>query len=178
MESCPEFAFLVPEVRTNIAYCLPDAQSPGDVAAVDGRITVVGNRPKAAGPVRFGASDHLARRIIELRKYDQRIRAALNFRWNERILKFMNFYCAHHSLRLGKVKRAAEPKELVGQDQASMPWKVRQLVEASDSKVPPVFYETRGWGKEPLFFLVGPDPVGLAEMSVDIARQFASGTIP
>jgi predicted fused transcriptional regulator/phosphomethylpyrimidine kinase len=40
--------------------------------------------------------------------------------------------------------------------------------------VPPVFYESRGWGKEPLFFLVGPDPAGVATRAIEIAKGLAS----
>ena len=174
LESCPEFAALVPEVRTNVAFALPDASGPDDVAAVDGRITVVGGRPKAAGPVEFGASDHLARRIIELRKYDNALWAALNFRWNESIMEFMYRWCADHGLQMGAVERADEPKRLVGRDKGSMEWKVKRLVESLDGVVPPVFYESRGWGKEPLFLLVGEDPVALAERACAIAREFAA----
>ncbi len=174
LESCPEFAALVPEVRTNVAYALPDAAGPADIAAVDGRITVVGRVPKAAGPVEFGASDHLARRIIELRKYDDKVRAALNFRWNEQVMEFMYRWCADYQVQMGAVDRAGEPKELVGRDKGSMEWKVKRLVESLDGVVPPVFYESRGWGKEPLFLLVGPDPVALAERACAIAREFTA----
>jgi predicted fused transcriptional regulator/phosphomethylpyrimidine kinase len=174
LESCPEFAVLVPEVRTNLAYALPDAAGPGDIAAVDGRITVVGGMPKAAGPVEFGASDHLARRIIELRKHDDSVRAALNFRWNERVMEFMYRWCADHGFQMGAVDRADEPKQLLGRDKGSMEWKVKRLVKSLDGVVPPVFYESRGWGKEPLFLLVGHDPVALAEQACVIAREFAA----
>ncbi len=172
LKACSEFSALVPEVRTNFAYALADARTPEDIAAVDGRITVVDGLPKATGAVKFGASDHLARRILELRKYDRTIRSALNFRWNEAILDFMQKYCKSQNLELGIVERKEEPQELVGQDKGSMPWKVKKLVESCDGRVPPVFYETRGWGKEPLFILVGPDPLELAERATDIACRF------
>jgi len=51
---------------------------------------------------------------------------------------------------------------------------VKRLVESLDGVVPPVFYESRGWGKEPLFLLVGEDPVALAERACAIAREFAA----
>ena len=105
LEACPEFARLVPEVRTNIAFALPDAAGPEDVAAVDGRITVVAGMPKAAGPIEFGSSDHLARRVIELRKYDNSLRAAVNFRWNERLMEFMYGWCANQQVQMGAVDR-------------------------------------------------------------------------
>ncbi len=173
LESCREFGPLVPEVRVNFGYAVSGVETAADVAAIDGRLTVVNGMPKASGPVRFGASDHLARRIIEFRKYDPNVRAALNFRWSEPLLVFMKEYCREHGLKLGAVDREEEPRELVGRDKGSMPWKVKRLVESCGNKVPPVFYETRGWGKEPLFILVGSDPLELAQRVTDIARRFA-----
>ena len=173
LESCHEFGPLVPEVRVNFGYAMDGAETAAHVAGIDGRLTVVNGMPKASGPVKLGASDHLARRIIELRKYDPNIRAALNFRWNEPLLVFMTAYCREHGLKLGAVDREEEPRELVGRDKGSMPWKVKRLVESCGNEVPPVFYETRGWGKEPLFILVGSDPMELAHRVIDIARRFA-----
>ncbi|MFO7639578.1 MAG: thiamine-phosphate synthase family protein [bacterium] len=176
LEGCPEFAALVPEVRTNFACVLPGAAGPEDVAAIDGRLTVVGGLPRAAGPVRFGASDHLARRIIEFRRFDPAIRSALNFRWNEQLLEFVRDWARERGLAFGALDRAAEPAALIGANRASMPWKVRELVAACGGRVPPVFYEGRGWGKEPLFLLVGPDPAIIADRAVDIARRCQART--
>ncbi|MGB9742458.1 MAG: thiamine-phosphate synthase family protein [candidate division WOR-3 bacterium] len=173
LEQCPEFVLLVPEVRSNIVYALPVARSPADVAGVDGRITVVNNLPRAAGPVRFGASDHLARLVIELQKFDPGIRSALNFRWNEMIHQTVSTWAEGKGITLGVIDRAREPEELIGRDGMSVSWKVQSLLANTGGVVPEVFYETRGWGKEPLFLLVGPDPVLLVERVMEIARLYA-----
>ena len=49
LEDCPDFSLLMPEVRVNLVYALPGAKTTDDVAAIDGRITVVGGLPQAAG---------------------------------------------------------------------------------------------------------------------------------
>jgi hydroxymethylpyrimidine/phosphomethylpyrimidine kinase len=114
----------------------------------------------------------MARLVIETRRHDPSIRAGLNFRWNEAISKHVQDYCAGEGLAFGSIDRAVEPKELIGRDKGSIPWKVEHLVTAS-GRVPPVFYESRGWGKEPLFFLVGPDPAGVATHAIEIAKGLA-----
>jgi hydroxymethylpyrimidine/phosphomethylpyrimidine kinase len=174
LEDCPEFARLVPEVRVNFVYAPPGASGPGEALGVDGRITVVGNRPKASGPVRAGVSDHMARLVFEARRYDESISAGLNFRWNEAIHEFVSGWCRDNGLELGLIDRTAEPRELIGRDRGSMPWKIARLVESCSGRVPPVFYENRGWGKEPLFVMVGPEPGPLAERACAIARGFAA----
>jgi hydroxymethylpyrimidine/phosphomethylpyrimidine kinase len=173
LERCVEFAALVPEVRVNVVYAPAGTEDPNQVLGVDGRITVVAGMPKASGPVRPGVSDHMARLVIETRRYDPTIRAGLDFRWNEAIFDYVQSYCAAKGLALGCIDRTVEPKELIGKDKGSIPWKVKHLVDAC-GKVPPLFYESRGWGKEPLFFLVGADPVGVATRAIDIAKGLAS----
>lgn len=174
LENCPGFAALVPEVRVNFVFAPPGAAGPRDALGVDGRITVVGGRPKASGPVRAGVSDHMARLIFECRGYDESISAGLNFRWNESIHGFVREWCREQELELGLIDRTDEPGELIGRDRGSMPWKIARLVESCGGRVPPVFYENRGWGKEPLFVLVGPEPGPLAERACAIARGFAA----
>lgn len=172
LEGCRDFGALVPEVRVNIVYAPEGADDPSEVLGVDGRITVVAGMPKAAGPIRAGVSDHMARLVIQARRHDPSIRAGLNFRWNEAISKHVRDYCAAKGLAFGSIDRTVEPRELIGKDKGSIPWKVKHLVAAC-GKVPPVFYESRGWGKEPLFFLVGPDPAGVATHAVEIAKGLA-----
>jgi len=169
MEGSREFAALMPEVRANVVFAPENTKTAADVFGVDGRITVVAGMPKAAGPVRQGVSDHMARLIIELRKHDPSIRAGLNFRWDEAIQRHVEQYCQDRGVAFGRIDRTVEPKELIGKDKGSIPWKVKHLVAAC-GKVPAVFYESRGWGKEPLFFAVGNDPLLLAERAIDIAR--------
>jgi thiamine-phosphate diphosphorylase len=172
LEACREFGKLVPEVRVNIVYAPDGAERPDQVLGVDGRITVVAGMPKASGPIRAGVSDHMARLVMEARRHDSSIRAGLNFRWNEMISSFVRGHCAARGWAFGSIDRTAEPRELIGREQGSIPWKVSYLVKTCGS-VPPVFYESRGWGKEPLFFLVGPDPAGVAIKAIEIAKGLA-----
>lgn len=173
LEACPEFTLLMPEVRVNFVYAAEHATDSGQVAGVDGRVTVVGGMPKASGPVRFGVSDHMARLVTEARKYEPAIRSGLNFRWNEAIFEFVRSYADADGLVLGCIDRTSEPGELIGRDRSSIPWKVKHLIERHGT-IPRLCYETRGWGKEPLFFILGPDPDWVAELAAALARGFAA----
>ncbi|MBM3331822.1 phosphomethylpyrimidine kinase [candidate division WOR-3 bacterium] len=172
LESCREFSALVPEVRVNVVYAPEGVNDPSKVLGIDGRITVVAGMPRASGPIRAGVSDHMARLVIETSRHDPSIRAGLNFRWNQAISQHVQGYCTTRGLAFGSIDRAVEPRELIGRDKGSIPWKVKHLV-ATCGRVPPVFYESRGWGKEPLFFLVGPDPAGVAVRAIEIAKGLA-----
>ncbi len=170
LETCREFSCIVPEVRVNLAYALPEAQTSQDVAAVDGRITVVRGFPHASGMPTWGVSDHLARRILEVRKYAAEINAAINFKCNQQIIEVVQQYCSERGLLFGWLDRSQEPDGVTEYDGASMPWKVLQLFNKYKA-MPRVFYEGPGWGKEPLFLALGRDAVEVATISIEIARR-------
>jgi len=173
LQSCPEFTLLIPEVRVNIAYALPDARTPRQVAAVPGRITAVCGMPYASGMPAWGASDHLARRILEIRKYDREINAAMNFKCDRAIIEVVEQYCRERSLLFGWLDRSEEPEDVKESDGSSMPWKVKQLVQKYGA-VPKLFYEKATWGKEPLFLALGKDAVEVAAVAIEIARRLKS----
>ena len=176
LENCPEFTALIPEVRVNLAYALPEAQVSQDVAAVEGRITVVRGFPHASGMPTWGASDHLARRILEVRKYDAEINAVINFKCNQQIIEVVQQYCSERGLLFGWLDRSKEPQNITEIDGASMSWKVKQLV-TKYSAVPQLFYESAGWGKEPLFLVLGKDAVEVAGITIDIAQRYSMLTL-
>ena len=171
LEDCPEFALLIPEVRVNLVYALPGAKTRRDVAAVEGRITAVRERPHASGLPAFGASDHMARLIIEARKYDSAINAGINFKCDKTIIEVVKEYCLKKGLSFGWIDRANEPLEIMESDGASMPWKIGELVRSSGG-LPRLFYEGDGWGKEPLFVALGSDAVEVTTMAMEIARRY------
>ena len=171
LENCEEFAQLIPEVRVNLVYALPEAKSRQDVAAVEGRITAVRGFPKAAGLPAFGASDHMARLIIEARKYDKYINAGINFKWDTAIIETVKKYCLEKNLLYGWIDRSKEPAEITEQDGTSMPWKIGELVTSSGG-LPRLFYEGEGWGKEPLFVALGSDAIEVVNIAVEIARRY------
>ncbi len=175
LQNCPEFSLLMPEVRVNLVYALPGAKTPDEVAAVDGRITVVRGLPHASGMPQWGASDHMARRLIEVRKYDPTINAGINFKCNATVIEVVQEYCSKQGILFGWIDRAKEPAEVAEPDRSSMPWKVKQLVSNSGG-IPRLFYEGEGWGKEPLFVALGTDAVEVASTAIEIARRYQRTT--
>ncbi len=172
IERCKAFAPLVPEVRSNFACAKKNAETPADVLAVDGRITVVGGMPKAAGRLRFGASSHIARFILEMRKYEPSVSCAINFANSPEISKWLEKYCGGKGWALGCADRSHEPAETQATEGASMPWKVRKAVEAAGGVSPKILYETGAVGKEPVSVIVGDEPVRLAVEMCELAKSY------
>ena len=171
LEDCSDFTALIPEVRVNLVYALPEAKTHQDVAAIDGRITAVQGLPHASGMPKLGASDHMARLIIEARKYDSAINAGINFKCDKTIIEVGKEYCLKKGLSFGWIDRTKEPLEVIERDGASMPWKIGELVRSSGG-LPHLFYEGDGWGKEPLFVALGSDAVEVTTMAMEIARRY------
>ena len=70
------------------------------------------------------------------------------------------------------IDRTKEPEEVVKVDGKSMPWKVQELLKACHGGIPKLFYESPGWGKEPLFVLLGKDAVQVALEAVEISEAW------
>ncbi len=171
LQNCPEFSLLIPEVRVNLVYAPRGAKTPQDVAGVEGRITVVGGLPHASGIPAWGASDHMARRILEVRKYDAEVNAGIDFKYDDMVIRILQEYCTERRLLFGYLDRSKEPSEVEQHDRTSMPWKVKQLA-LNYGIVPRLLYEGPGWGKEPLCFALGNSAVEVAAIAIEIAQRY------
>jgi len=173
LELCRDLVPLIPEVRTNCVFARPHARDPRDVVGVDGRITVVNGMPKAAGNIRFGASGHLARFILELMKTDPKTRTAINFANSPAITRWLEGYCSGSGWTLARIDRSDEPAGSRNAEGNSMAWKAREAVRAADGHVPKIICDAGGIGKEPVCIIVGKEPVCTARELCGIARAWA-----
>ncbi|AEH61687.1 Phosphomethylpyrimidine kinase [Methanosalsum zhilinae DSM 4017] len=172
LEKCSEFSSLVPEVRTNLVYARSSAKDTDDVLAVDGRITVVNGMPHASGNVKFAASSHMARLMLELRKVDPSYRAGIDFANGPELASWLEDFCREKKWLFGSIDRSREPEEIKQAEGMSMPWKVQEAVRTVDGQVPKIFYETGAVGKEPVSVLVGSDPLEVVDQVCEIARAY------
>ncbi|MGC8544170.1 MAG: bifunctional hydroxymethylpyrimidine kinase/phosphomethylpyrimidine kinase [Vulcanisaeta sp.] len=155
----------IPEVQSNLGYALPAfyARDTDDVAAVPGRIVKYMGRAKPSGPPTFGASSHVASYILTVMKYDPEMRAAINIKYDEDIIKAAR--------ELGYVvssyDRRQEPPEIKAKEGASIPWGTEQAIKAV-GKVPDVIYHLGDWGKEPEIVILGRTPTEVLEKLLNI----------
>lgn len=70
----------MPAVGMNIATCMPDASSTADVAAYPGRMTLVDNVLRRHETPEFGASNHLAKLLLQAKAIDDEKVAVLNLK--------------------------------------------------------------------------------------------------
>lgn len=169
--SCGEFGKLIAEVGCNIAMGVPEACVVADVAGVSGRIVRVRNMPHIAGNVEFGGSNHVARMVLAAMRFDPSIRAAINLRYSEKVLRI----CRDMGLSISSFDRADEPDHV-----STMDWGVTFAIENSCStalkKVPDIIYDVGGVGKEPMIRLFGKSAEDVARKTVMIAELYSANS--
>ncbi|MCW3993624.1 MAG: bifunctional hydroxymethylpyrimidine kinase/phosphomethylpyrimidine kinase [Candidatus Bathyarchaeota archaeon] len=166
LEATPEVAMIVPEVGMNIAMAIRYAEGVDDVAAIEGRIVKTSEGARAVGNPRFGCSSHLARYILEIIKYDESKRAAINLKFSDNILETLK----ELGVTMSFYDRRKEPEEIRKVDGMTVPWGVRQAVNRI-GKVPDVIYHGGDVGKEPMIVILGQQAYDLAKQTAQLARE-------
>ncbi len=165
LEGIEDARKIAPEVGVNVAMSLPYAEGPEDVAAVPGRLHLVGRRLKALAHPEFGTSRHLAKYVLTARSYDMSVRAALNIAHSDETLARLK----ELGLRVSWYDRREEPPEVKAEEGATVPWGMRIAVERIGG-VPDAVFHTGDWGKEPMIVLLGRDAVQLAEIVREVVK--------
>jgi predicted fused transcriptional regulator/phosphomethylpyrimidine kinase len=154
---------LIPEVGTNIVYAIRDARIGGDVAAVEGRIVRAADQPTPVGRVAFGASDHVARIVLTVMKFDPDIRSAANIRYSPEIIAVIEDLF----LEICSFDRGQEPPGT-----RTMDWGVAFCCK---NGVPDVIFDKGAVGKEPMVRILGEDPLQVAITIGTISSRIERG---
>lgn len=80
---------LVPKNGMNIAYAMPGAAGPEDIAAIDKRIMVHNGMLKKGGPAKFGVAEHLSYVLLEVMRKDPNTRSIMNINYTDDIVDIM-----------------------------------------------------------------------------------------
>ncbi|MEJ2295932.1 MAG: bifunctional hydroxymethylpyrimidine kinase/phosphomethylpyrimidine kinase, partial [Candidatus Lokiarchaeota archaeon] len=116
---------LIPEVRMNISGALPHATKKEEIAAIEGRITIVGGYPYASGEIKFGVSDHTARLILEAKKFDPSINFVMNLKYDDSWISLLH---KKTSLQIQEIERARQPVEIKNREYSTMQWIIHETM--------------------------------------------------
>ncbi|MBU1275190.1 MAG: bifunctional hydroxymethylpyrimidine kinase/phosphomethylpyrimidine kinase [Proteobacteria bacterium] len=168
MEAVPGLGGMIPEVRGQLGYALPGAASAQEVLAVAGRITNIGPRLKAAGPVRPGASSHVAKIVLAAMAADPAMRAAMACRFGEDLVQ----RARDLGWTVGEFSRADEPPEVKQREGSSLEWGTTNVIERL-GRVPEVIFDRGESGKEPVLRLLARNPGEIVDRLLLLAGQGA-----
>jgi thiamine-phosphate diphosphorylase len=169
LEQSPEFAEIIPEVRSNIVMARKNAKTIQDVAGIPGRITTVNGLPKAVAPPYYGASSHMARLVLSIMKHDPEKRCALNIKYHPQLVEI----CQKLGLIVSSYDRNQEPADVEKEEGSTIEWGVEVALNNLGA-IPDVIYHTGGWGKEPMIVLVGNTPEEVTHIAVCMAKLFST----
>ena len=157
----PRFLPFAAEVGIQLAMASPYPRGREDVAAIDGRIVKVKSGFKAAGPVRFGASRHIADIILTAMRHNTKIRAAMNLHYNQRLIEaFSRIGC-----KVACFDRRLEPDEVRRVEGRSLRWGVEDVIKRI-GYVPDVIYDEGDVGKEPMIRILGRSILEVTEKAL------------
>ena len=125
---------LIPEVMSNLGYAAPYADGPQDVAAFPGRLVRSPQGLLIPAPPAFGASDQVAAVILAALNNHPHLRSAMNIKYFAGLEELAPLL----SLKVAEALKQGEPP-------------------------PDLIYERGDGGKEPVIYILGPDPQVVVE---------------
>ncbi len=153
---------LVPEVGMNVAGATPYAETEGECAAVEGRLTRTLDGVASPRGVRFGASTHVAGALLAAREADADLRFAANCRYDGAIAAVL---AGLDGTVVGYDRE--EYADGDGRGDGAGPAATRRGVKAAvtgaDVDGSPVAAVGEGGAKEPLVTLFAPRAGGLVD---------------
>lgn len=159
IESSTLIGRAIPECQSNLAMACSYARDLDDVAAIPGRIVRLWNRAKPSAPPWFGASQHVGKAILTIMKFDNRIRSAMNIKFDEYFLKAAE----ELGWKVSFYDRREEPTEIKKLEGMSIPWGIEVAVKRIGGEIPDMVYHRGDWGKEPMITVFGRNAAEVVE---------------
>ena len=145
------FYRLIPETQTNFAYALPDAEDISEVAGVRGRIVKIGSTAVPVSYIEFGASRHVASAILAYMRINPGMRAGINIRFDDRLVKL-----CRSLFSVSSYERSKEPNSVKKKEGSSVYWGILQALRKDPGA--DVVYHKGDIGKEPMIMALGRNP--------------------
>lgn len=168
LEQEPGLGFIIPEVRGQLGYALPGAAGPGEVIAIQGRITDMNGRLKAAGPAKAGASQHVAKIVLTACAADPEKRTAMALCFDEELIEKARFL----GWQVGEFSRADEPADVKAREGSTLEWGTGHVIEQM-GLVPDLIFDRGEVGKEPVMRLLARTPEELVAKVLALAGKEA-----
>ena len=145
------FYRLIPETQTNFAYALPDAEDISEVAGVRGRIVKIGSTAVPVSYIEFGASRHVASAILAYMRINPGMRAGINIRFDDRLVKL-----CRSLFSVSSYERSKEPNSVKKKEGSSVYWGILQALRKHPGA--DIVYHKGDIGKEPMIMALGRNP--------------------
>lgn len=165
LEASTTFARAMPEVSVNVACAAGEANSAADIVAIPGRITRVGDRARAMLPPEAGASMHMSRILLMVRKLRPDLRACINLRYDVRMRRALKELGLKHLILESPSPGSSEDPtaEALGRTLRQSPGPFDVIVDPG------------GRGIEPNIYVLSSNARGAAELAIDLSDRYSAG---
>ncbi|MDE1863134.1 MAG: bifunctional hydroxymethylpyrimidine kinase/phosphomethylpyrimidine kinase [Thaumarchaeota archaeon] len=143
----------IPEVQTNFVYSRAGPMGLSDILGIEGRIVRTGHGVLVSGSLKYGASRHVARALLEVSRKFPATRSAINIKYDKRVIE----RAAAKRLQVANYERAFEPDAIKKAEGMSVSWGVKNAI-AKLKKTPDLVYHTGDIGKESMIIIFGRNP--------------------
>jgi len=157
---------IIPEVQSNFASALPYAMGVGDVAGIPGRMIHVGDDVATLRDPEFGASNHVARIVLTVMRYDKEYRSAMDIRFSNEIV----WICNELGYAVDEFSRQDEPDDVKEREGSSLEWGTNDVLSRRET-IPDVIFDRGDVGKEPIVRIIGKTPAEVADKVVAISNK-------
>lgn len=147
--SIKDFSEIIPEVRTNISVATPNAKSKENIAAIEGRITVIGGFPKACGGFKFNVSDHTARILLTAKEHDPSQNIVMNLKYSPGFVEKLQ---KHSEYEVKELIREIQPEGVKEKERSTMQWLIAECMKEV-GHIPDIIFDKGAKGKEPMIRL-------------------------
>ncbi len=161
-----QIGHLIPEVQSNFGYALEGAATLEDVLAFPGRIIRLNASIVAISSPLPGASQHIAKIILTVLKYNQRFRSAMNIKYSPQTIE----RCRAAGFSVASFDRTREPATVKNAEGSTLEWGTNQVL-ARRADVPDIIFDTGDVGKEAMIRVLGTTPGDVAEKIITIAGE-------
>jgi hydroxymethylpyrimidine kinase/phosphomethylpyrimidine kinase len=155
--SSSKFSRLIPEVRTNISVAMSNAQSKNEIAAIEGRISIINGYPKAIGNIKFGVSDHTARLILTAKKFDNSLNVVINMKYLPDLIQKLE---QDSFFKVVEFHRSEQPPNISLKEESTMQWVIKNVFEKYKI-IPDIIWDKGALGKEPIMRLLAKDATNM-----------------
>ena len=152
IQARPALRELVPEVQSDLAFALPLAKGPEEIAAFPGGISRFPEGLSPAEPPAFGVSRHLASVILAAASRHPDIRSATSIRLSDEVLD----RARGKGLAVAVFDGTREQETRLPEG-SSLDWGTLEAIRRSPTR-PDLVYNRGEVGREPVIRVLGTDP--------------------
>jgi predicted fused transcriptional regulator/phosphomethylpyrimidine kinase len=154
---------------SNLGYAAPYAEGPRDVAAFPGRLIPSPQGLLIPAPPAFGTAHRVVTVILAACNTQPQLRSAMNIKYVAGLAELAPLL----SLKVATLPQSPETAATTAGPEGSLALGVAAVLQPGEPR-PDVIQDPGDWGREPLSYILGPNPQVVAEKVLALKHALAA----